>query len=660
MRTSTMVAVLTGAALALTGCSGGSSPTGVAGGSSAPPAGVEASPVPLEPAAITTAVPFAISSLAGTSSLAVEADDTVWVLTNGALVRVDRLGSADRWTAADDPFFGSATAVSPSASGGVWVLGRDALRRFDGGEAFSASVPLPAGDEESGFAMDAAEGPDGQVWVTTEKGIYRWSGTSLVTVPWEGTGMPGEIGFDTRGRTWVSMYEYPGPNGLGVAVLDGATWTEYSTSNMAVRGFLRTIAAAPDGTMWFGGDSGVTRFDGSQWVVERPFNGAAGAGISSVSVAPDGTVWLISSGGMTPPRIARRVGSQWEAVEAPAVADHGGWTVIDARTDQVVLAGDGGIQRLPGDAWVPLWPPEPFVGPTNAISLAAVSADEVLVGDVGQWQPGTGSVWRSVAGTWLREAGQAAPTDPVRSVAVGPDGSLWVSADGGLFVRTSGRWSRVTDGPMFGKVAFSSDGTAWVAAWDRGLLKVTGGPPEWTVEEIAGSPVESIQNVVVTGDGTVWVASWGSWTSTGGLARYDGRAWTEEHPLEGPPPEGTGRPVQALLAASDDSVWVSGRQTATSPPEDQQSPSVDPEEFQYIARYANGAWEVILRSESMAPLAAGLAEAADGAIVAVGDGWSTYQGGEWTRQLTGLWLQAVSVAPDGAVWAVGNSLYRLW
>jgi hypothetical protein len=607
----------------------------------------------LEPAAIATEVPFAISSLAGTSSLAVEADGTIWVLMNGALVRVDRLGSADRWTAADDTFFGSATAVSASASGGVWILGRDALRRFDGGEAFSVSVPLPAGDEESGFAIDAAEGPDGQVWVTTDKGIHRWNGTSLVAVPWAGPGMPGEIGFDGRGRIWVARYKYPGPDGLGAAVLDGATWTEYSASDMAVRGFLRVIASAPDGTMWFAGDSGATRFDGSQWAVEGL------AQVSSLSVARDGTVWKVVSGGTTPPTIARRIGSQWQPVEAPAVADHGGWTVIDARTDQVVLAGDGGIQRLSGDAWVPLWPPEPFVGPTNAISLAAVSADEVLVGDPGQWQPGTGSVWRSVAGAWRREAGPGAPTDPVRSVAVGPDGSLWVSADGGLFVRRSGRWSRVTDGPNFGQVAFSSDGTAWVAAWDRGLLKVTGGTPGWTVEEIAGSPVESIQHVVVTGDGTVWVASWGSWTSTGGLARYDGRVWTEEHPLEGPPPEGTGRPVQALLATSDGSLWASGSQVVTSPPEDQQSPSVDPGEFQYIARYADGAWEAVLRSESMAPLATDLAETVDGAIVAVGDGWSTYESGQWTRQLTGLWLQAVSVAPDGAVWAVGNSLYRL-
>ena len=426
-----------------------------------------------------------------------------------------------------------------------------------------------------------------------------------------------------------------------------------------MQGAIRAMAPAPDGTMWFGGDSGLTHYDGTQWAVEQqPVGSRLGRGISSLSVAADGTVWAVSSGDSGSPRIARRSGSQWQSVEAPDVADRGGWTVIDATTDHVILAGDGGIQRLSGFRWVPVWPTEPFVGPTSAISLAAVSADEVLVGDTGGWQAGSGGVWRSASGAWQRDATEGAPIDPVRSVAVGPDGSLWVSADGGLFVRRSGHWSRVTDGVMFRTVAFTPDGTAWVAGWDRGLLKVTGGPPEWTVEEVAGSPVESIQDVVVTKDGTVWVASWGSWTSTGGLARYDGRAWTEEDPLDGPTPQGTGRPVQALLAASDGSLWVSGRQAATSPSEGPLG-AFDPEEFQYIARYTDGAWAVLLRSDSMLPMATDLAEAADGAILAVGDGWSTYQGGTWTQQLPGIWLEAVSVAPDGAVWAVGNSLYRL-
>ena len=68
---------------------------------------------------------------------------------------------------------------------------------------------------------------------------------------------------------------------------------------------------------------------------------------------------------------------------------------------------------------------------------------------------------------------------------------------------------------------------------------------------------------------------------------------------------------------------------------------------------------MVLRSDETLPLAMDLAQAADGAIVAVGDGWSTYQAGRWTRQLPGIWLDAVSVAPDGAIWALGNSLYRL-
>jgi len=49
----------------------------------------------------------------------------------------------------------------------------------------------------------------------------------------------------------------------------------------------------------------------------------------------------------------------------------------------------------------------------------------------------------------------------------------------------------------------------------------------------------------------------------------------------------------------------------------------------------------------------------DGSLIAVGDGIARFDGQRWRHWWPGLWLNAVSVAPDGTVWIAGPSVYRL-
>jgi hypothetical protein len=49
----------------------------------------------------------------------------------------------------------------------------------------------------------------------------------------------------------------------------------------------------------------------------------------------------------------------------------------------------------------------------------------------------------------------------------------------------------------------------------------------------------------------------------------------------------------------------------------------------------------------------------DGSLIAVGDGIARFDGQRWRHWWHGLWLNAVSVAPDGAIWVAGPSVYRL-
>ena len=62
-----------------------------------------------------------------------------------------------------------------------------------------------------GSVTDATEGPDGQLWVTTRQGVFHWDGAAWTSLPWTFDALPGEIGFDARGRLWVGLYQDPGP-----------------------------------------------------------------------------------------------------------------------------------------------------------------------------------------------------------------------------------------------------------------------------------------------------------------------------------------------------------------------------------------------------------------------------------------------------------------
>jgi hypothetical protein len=49
----------------------------------------------------------------------------------------------------------------------------------------------------------------------------------------------------------------------------------------------------------------------------------------------------------------------------------------------------------------------------------------------------------------------------------------------------------------------------------------------------------------------------------------------------------------------------------------------------------------------------------DGSLIAVGDGIADLDGQRWRHWWHGLWLTAVSVAPDGAIWVAGPNVYQL-
>jgi hypothetical protein len=197
-----------------------------------------------------------------------------------------------------------------------------------------------------------------------------------------------------------------------------------------------TVAPAADGTVWVGGkdpgDVWTLRFDGSAWssgrAPETPF-----LGVGSMAIARDGTVWAAAMGGWgSDPNgcLARLVGGRWEKVWP----FDPGW---DCRA--TVVASPSGDIWLTGEAQ------PPAIGQGWGLKVVAAQFD--------------GRAW-----TLYDEADGLPPVSGRQALAVGADGTVWVTTWRGIARFDGTRWTMVVeDGRPYGAIAAAPDGSLWVA-----------------------------------------------------------------------------------------------------------------------------------------------------------------------------------------------------
>jgi ligand-binding sensor domain-containing protein/signal transduction histidine kinase len=274
--------------------------------------------------------------------------------------------------------------------------------------------------------------------------------------------------------------------------------TRFEARDGLAHNLVNSLAQTPDGYLWAGGEEGLTRYDGATFTGfdRRRTAGIVSNSFTALAVSPAGVLW----GGTRDHGVIRLVDGEFHAViwEPGAHAAQVRSLAFDRGGDLWIGLRDRGVVRLRGT--------------TLVMTLTS--------------QGGL-------------------PSDDVRSIVAGRDGTTWVGTLRGLAGWRGGRVVRgpaELDGVAIDQVIQDARGELWCATSD-GVAHVRGDSVEWIAsDQLAGMRV---RRLVLDRDGNLWIGT------GAGVARRspDGRLAL----LPGPAAQ-----VLAMLEDSEGDIWIGG------------------------------------------------------------------------------------------------------
>ncbi|MCC7359467.1 MAG: hypothetical protein IT317_08325 [Anaerolineales bacterium] len=222
------------------------------------------------------------------------------------------------------------------------------------------------------------------------------------------------------GKLWFGTWV----NGL-VSLFDGERWATFGPAQgLSSGGYVWAVAAGQGGTAWAGTSNGLGYFDGSAWRMQSSFGGAAVDDVRSVTITADQTTWIGTYDYQQGGQVAMFREGVWRVFgEADGLTPGEGVWSLAARPDGTVYAGTtNGLYRFDGIRWMLVAGSPRYV---NDIAFAqddslwvATEFDGVSRHDGMAWQDNY-------------RLGDGLPGLRMNTVAIAPDGALWVGGDGG-------------------------------------------------------------------------------------------------------------------------------------------------------------------------------------------------------------------------------------
>ncbi len=323
-------------------------------------------------------------------------------------------------------------AIAEATDGALWLGTRDAgLLRVHGTTVSRYTDGLP--DLKINCLLP---GLDGSVWIGTDRGMARWSGTAITQAgvpPLLRTTPALGLTRDREGNLWVAA----GTEGLLRLGPDGAVHAA------AEAGWsLGHVAASfedREGNLWIGTDRGIERWRDPVFTTHAAAQGLPADPSGPIHAGADGRVWFgPASGGLFWMR-----GGQVHEVRAAGLPDDVVYSIHGAGREVWVGRQRGGVTALRLDD-------------DGALAVERYTQREGLAQDsvFAIHRTRDGSVWAGTlsAGATLLSQGRLVtydtrsglPSNTVASLLEAGDGTVWFGTPNGLTARTPRGWRTYT------------------------------------------------------------------------------------------------------------------------------------------------------------------------------------------------------------------------
>jgi diguanylate cyclase (GGDEF)-like protein len=381
-------------------------------------------------------------------------------------------------------------ALLEDGAGAVWVATGDGIARIEGErvQAFSTEAGLPEGSVFS-LAMD----DDGDLYLGTEKGVYvgKAGRFAPVLADFPAEAIP-SLQIDAQGSLWI------GTVNRGLMRLGDRGLETFDAAAGLPNNRVASLFADREGSLWVGTNAGLLRFADTPFITLDTHHGLSDDYVRALLQGRDGSIWIGTSRGLD--RWHDEVISRTEALSGDAIlslAEDDGGLWIGTYSTGLARWQDGAIrERMTSETGLP----------SNQVRAVVSGTD--------------GTLWVGTSRGLLRRG-----ADGRRSVLREEDGlprnfilSLFEASNGDVWVGTTNGAARVRDGvakpydfaaleqaqDVFG-MHEDADGTLWFAT-DRGVIRLRDDVPR-IIGAAHGLPVDTIFQVVVDTYGNFWLTS---------------------------------------------------------------------------------------------------------------------------------------------------------
>ena len=459
-------------------------------------------------------------------------EDSLWIGTNGGLVRMQK-GVFAAITVQDGLPKETVKSLWAGSRKRIWIgLRRSGMAVYEGGRARQTAL-------RGQHVRAVREDSKGVVWAGTDNGLFRMDGTRLThyTVA---NGLPDNVVTavheDPNGKLWVGTKRGPCQFLNGRCVNLKPAFPEANS-------LIWTITSDHDGGVWIGSmGGGLVRYANGAMSSFSSADGLSSSLVTALLSDREGSLWVGTSGG----GLNRlRDESFHSLTDKEGLASSIALTVLESRDGSMLVGTNGGgVTRLAGGksttlklgeglsenaAWSMLEDREGrlWIGTFGGLvclergRTRKYGIKDGLPGELifALYQDRAGDIWIGTSGQGLVRlrngkftvfnAKDGLSNNEIRCIHEDRKGRLWVGTQAGLNVLENGKFTSIRSGAglpvdFVASIYEDTDGTLWLGTFGGGLSRMRDGKLT-AFNRSNGFPDDTVFQVIEDDEANLWI-----------------------------------------------------------------------------------------------------------------------------------------------------------